>query len=141
MSLLKMIQPKKILSVFTCFALFVVMIYGVAYHSVSRPIDDPAVQSFYRLASSDGMLPSELNQRLLPLVEDGISTLDLLDFEGAINVYCGNDPLTHLDRHLLILNIGLLESFSFGIASLHNILVLTDGKPMVDQLDRTLCKK
>ncbi len=137
---IKRITFKRALESLVLILAALLIMYSFCIYNLSKPIADPVVQNFYEaLAEGDGLLPLYLKQKLTPMISDGMSTTDYLDFSEAIRVHCGQSAQSLLERSLLNFNLGMLDLFTFGTVSLHTEMVITNGRSLVQQLDSTLC--
>lgn len=120
--------------------LILILVSGI-YSSFSKPIEASKVQDYYAEISVNSMWPIELRELLLPLLEDGMSTLDYMEFVELISVYCGNEPKSMIAKQLMLFQLAVIDWATFGLFSEYPMYILVSGQPLTDHLDGTLCKQ
>jgi len=113
----------------------------LSHWSLSKPINDPVVQGFYdtiSVKSNDFGLPSVLHERIIELNADGFSSKDYLDLNATITVYCGGEPISFIQEQTTTVMYGFMSIFT-EINLIHEAMIISDGKMLIDQLDATLC--
>lgn len=137
------IKVENILLTLIGVVVFTPLLALISHWHLSKPINDPVVQNFYRMLANEENelgLPQVLHEKVIELSSDGFSTKDYLEFSTSISIYCGGNDPGFMHKQLNNIFYGF-TSFITSMDLVHYAMASTDGKVMINQLDATLCNK